>query len=139
MRIIATYIVALAALYSSNVFSCTQSKDPETVVQAQVEAYNAHGIELFASCYASDIKMQYLKGDIAQTVGKKELIKAFQFLNKVPDEFKVTIENRVVNGPTVIDYERIQGLGKGRKDIYAVVIYEVRDGKIKNVWFPPTN
>lgn len=114
MRITATYIVTLTALYSSNVFSCTQSKDPETVVQAQVEAYNAHDIELFASCYSSDIKMQHLTGDIAQTVGKKELVKAFQFLKTVPKGFKVTIENRVVNGPTVIDYERIEGLGEGR-------------------------
>ncbi|WP_226915902.1 nuclear transport factor 2 family protein [Pseudoalteromonas undina] len=139
MRITATYIVTLTALYSSNVFSCTQSKDPETVVQAQVEAYNAHDIELFASCYSSDIKMQHLTGDIAQTVGKKELVKAFQFLKTVPKGFKVTIENRVVNGPTVIDYERIEGLGEGREDTLVVVIYEVRNGKIKNVWFPPAN
>ncbi|TMP63893.1 hypothetical protein CWB77_01835 [Pseudoalteromonas sp. S1610] len=108
-------------------------------MQAQVEAYNAHDIELFASCYSSDIEMQHLTGDIAQTVGKKELVKAFQFLKTVPKGFKVTIENRVVNGPIVIDYERIQGLGEGREDMLVVVIYEVRDGKIKSVWFPPAN
>ena len=43
----------------------------------------------------------------------------------------------MVNGAIVIDYERLTGLSDGREDRLVFAIYEVRDGKIKNVWFPP--
>jgi hypothetical protein len=137
MKFIMLSLLTIITLYSSEALSCTESKDPETVVQAQLDAYNAHDVDLFVSCYSSDIKIQDLWEGTTDLVGKEELVKTYQFLKAVPEEFKVIIEKRMVNGPIVIDYERLTGLSDGREDRLVFAIYEVRDGKIKNVWFPP--
>ena len=136
MKYVLVSIFSIIILYSSELSACTESKDPETVVQAQLDAYNAHDVELFASCYSSDIKMQYLWRDAPHIVGKEDVIKGYQFLKNAAKEYKVVIESRIVNGPIVIDHERVTGLGKGKEDKLVYAIYEVRDGKINNVWFP---
>ena len=137
MKFIMVSILVIITMYSGEVLSCTESKDPATVVQAQVDAYNAHDVELFASCYSSDIKMYDLWDETTYIVGKKDLLENYQFLKTAPEEFKVIIEKRMVNGPIVIDYERLTGLSDGRENRLVFAMYEVRDGKIKNVWFPP--
>ena len=137
MKFIVVSIIAIVTLYTSEVLSCTASKDPATVVQAQLDAYNAHDVDLFASCYSSDIKVKDLRKNGLDLVGKEDLVKTYQFLKTVPEEYKVILEQRLVNGPIVIDYERLTGLGEEKEDRLVFAIYEVRDGKIKNVWFPP--
>ena len=107
-------------------------------MQAQLEAYNARNIALFASCHSADIKIKNSQKGAPDIIGQESLIKAYQFLKTAPKSFKVILENRIVNGPVVIDYERLTGLGNGRDDLFAVAVYEVRNGKIVNVWFPPT-
>lgn len=136
MKYVLISIFSIITLYSSEVLSCTESKDPEAVVQAQLDAYNAHDVEQFISCYSSDIKMQQLREGGPSLAGKKAFSKAYQFLKTVPKEYKVILENRMVNGPIVIDHERLTGLGKGEEDKLFIAIYEVRDGKITNLWFP---
>ena len=136
MKFIMVSILVIITMYSGEVLSCTESKDPATVVQAQVDAYNAHDVELFASCYSSDIKMYDLWDETIYIVGKKDLLENYQFLKTAPEEFKVIIEKRMVNGPIVIDYERLTGLSEGREDRLVFAMYEVRDGKIIKVWFP---
>ena len=138
MRTYFTLLLTFAIFYSTPSYSCTDSKDPRSVVQAQVEAYNRHDIELFASCFSSDVKIYDLGSSSPSTQGIDALKKEYQFLNKVPKDFKAVIEKRMVHGPIVIDYERITGRQKGKEDILVFAIYEVRDGKIKNVWFPPS-
>lgn len=137
MNFIIVSILVIITIYSGEAFSCTESKDPATVVQAQVDAYNAHDLELFASCYSSDIKMYDLWAETTDVIGKKNLLDNYQFLKTAPKEFKVIIEKRMVNGPIVIDYERLTGLSGGREDRLVFAMYEVRDGKIIKVWFPP--
>lgn len=137
MKCIVVSIIAIMTLYTSDVLSCTESKDPATVVQAQLDAYNAHDVDLFASCYSSDIQVKDLRKNGLDLAGKEDLVKTYQFLKSVPEEYKVILEQRMVNGPIVIDYERLTGLGEKEEDRLVFAIYEVRDGKIKNVWFPP--
>jgi len=135
-------VVSMLTLFSlccaSDALACSASSDPEHVVQAQLEAYNARNIALFASCHSADIKIKNSQKGAPDIIGQESLIKAYQFLKTAPKSFKVILENRIVNGPVVVDYERITGLGKGRDDLFAVAVYEVRNGKIVNVWFPPT-
>jgi hypothetical protein len=137
MKCIVVSIIAIMTLYTSEVLSCTESKDPATVVQAQLDAYNAHDVDLFASCYSSDIQVKDLRKNGLDLAGKEDLVKTYQFLKSVPEEYKVILEQRMVNGPIVIDYERLTGLGEKEEDRLVFAIYEVRNGKIKNVWFPP--
>ena len=114
-----------------------KSADPVPVVQAQVEAYNAHDVDAFASCYANNARLHDLSGKRPVITGLDALKKTYAFLAKVPKDYHVEIVQRTVTGPTVVDHERVMGLpaDKGRPD--AIAIYEVRDGKIQNVWFPP--
>jgi hypothetical protein len=60
-------------------------------------------------------------------------------LTKAPPEYRVEIIKRVIVGRIVVDVERVLGLPKERGTPEALAIFEVRDGKIRNVWFPPSD
>ena len=117
--------------------ACTDSTDPETVVQAQLDAYNAHDVDRFVECYSDDVSVTDLTGARPPIQGKAQLREAYGFLEQVPDEFRAVADNRMVNGPIVVDHERVVGRGEGLPDLKVFAIYEVRDGKITRVWFPP--
>lgn len=111
------------------------SSEPTSVVDAQFAAYNAHDFASFAACYADDVSMIDITGKYPPIKGMAELKRAFAYLSEKPRGNGVEIIKRIVNGPVVIDQERPFGM-KGKPDVIAV--YEVRNGKIQNVWFPPS-
>jgi putative hydrolase of HD superfamily len=115
-----------------------KSADPIQVVQAQVDAYNAHDIDAFATCYADNVTISDLSGKRPVIAGIPALKKAFAFLAREPKEFHVAIVQRTATGPTVVDHERVMGLPADKGQPEAIAVYEVRDGKIQNVWFPPS-
>ena len=131
-------LMLFSLFYASDASACSASTAPEQVVQAQLEAYNALNIGLFANCHSADIKIKNSQEGAPDIIGQEILVKAYQFLKTAPKSFKVILENRIVNGPVVVDYERLTRLGDGRDDMFAVTVYEVRNGKIVSVWFPPT-
>lgn len=110
---------------------------PAEVVQAQVDAYNAHDVQAFAACYADDADVVDLSGKRPEVKGQAALKQAFAFLGKVPGDFGVDIVKRVVNGPVVIDLEHLHGLPPGKQMPDSLAVYEVRNGKIARLWFPP--
>jgi putative hydrolase of HD superfamily len=113
------------------------SADPVKVVQEQVDAYNAHAIDAFAACYADNARIYDLSGKRPVITGTAALKKTYAFLTKVPKDYHVEIVQRTATGPTVVDHERVIGLPAGKGQPEAIAVYEVRDGKIQNVWFPP--
>ena len=132
-------LIFCVMLTPSVALACGKSADPETVVQAQVEAYNRHDLDGFVACYADNAMIVDLAGKQPPVKTAAELKTAYGFLARVPKEFRVEILKRTVNGPVVVDLERIHGLPKDRPaPPNALVVYEVRDGKILHVWFPPT-
>ena len=137
MRSAAVLGLMTAVLFPLPAQGCGESTAPEAVVQAQVDAYNAHDIERFVQCYADDITIYDLSGKDPPMKGIAELRKDYQWLTKAPPEFRVQIINRLTVGRFVVDLERILGLPKEKGTPEALAIFEVRDGKIKNVWFPP--
>jgi putative hydrolase of HD superfamily len=139
MRVLAALVLLLASLYSFSAYACGKTSAPEDVVQAQVDAYNAHDVEAFARCYAEDVTIYDLSGDTPPVRGIPELKKDYAWLAKAPPEFRVEIVRRITSGRIVIDLERIHGLPKEKGTPEATAVFEVRDGKIKNVWFPPSN
>ena len=120
---------------------CGPSSEPAAVVQAQVEAYNKHDLETFLSCYADSATVYWLDGRKAPVKGMDELRAEFAFLLKIPQSgagYGVDIVAKTITGPTVANVEHVRGLPPGappRPD--TLVLYEVRDGKIVNVWFAP--
>jgi len=61
----------------------------------------------------------------------------YLFLKEVPKAYRAERADRIVSGPIVVDHELIRGLPPERGVPEAIAVYEVRDGKILNVWFPP--
>ena len=117
--------------------ACGNSTDPQQVVQAQDNAYNAHDLDAFAACYADDITIIDLAGKQPTLHGIPALKKEYGFLTKVPKAFRVEIVKRIASGPVVVDHERVLGLPADKGKPESVVVYEVRNGKIANLWFPP--
>lgn len=115
----------------------TADSRPAQVVQAQVDAYNAHDVAAFAACYADDASVIDLAGKRPEVKGQAALRQAFAFLGKMPGNFGVDIVKRVVNGPVVIDLEHLHGLPSGKHMPDSLAVYEVRNGKITRLWFPP--
>lgn len=132
-------ISLLLLLPSLSAIACGTSNDPAHVVQAQVDAYNAHDIDAFAACYAENVTITDLSGKRPVVKGISALKHAFAFLSTMPKEFHVEIVQRAVTGPTVVDVEQAVGLPAGKKTHQSMAVYEVRDGKILNVWFPPAS
>jgi len=109
---------------------------PETVVQRQVEAYNARDVEAFLSFYADDVVVRRLPaGEIAWD--SREAMRP-RFAKRFAEnpELNCTITKRIVHGDWVVDHELVTGV-KDRPRVRAVVIYEVRGGLIRNVWLLP--
>jgi hypothetical protein len=109
---------------------------PETVVQRQVEAYNARDIEAFLSFYADDVMIRRLQtGDVLRD-GKEAMRERYAERFAENPELHCTITQRVVHGDWVIDHELVTGIMERRR-VRAVAIYEVRGGLIRNVWLLP--
>jgi hypothetical protein len=109
----------------------------EQVVQTQVEAFNRRDIDAFLATYAPDLKMYLHPSQKLMMSGLDEARQTYaaQFASmaKVPS-IRVDIPTRIVQGNFVIDHEVFTGAPDG-KELRVVAIYEVREGKIQNVWF----
>jgi imidazolonepropionase-like amidohydrolase len=111
---------------------------PETVVQRQVEAYNARDIGAFLSYYADDVVIRRLpSGEVAWDSKEAMRPRYAKRFAENPDLF-CTITQRIVHGNWVIDHELVTGV-KDRPRVRAVATYEVKNGLIQNVWFLPVH
>ena len=105
----------------------------EAVVQAQLVAYNRRDVDAFVDSYAEDVRI-YDHPDRLRISGRARLREEYAgFFAETPD-LHAAVPNRIVQGEYVIDHETVTGLPNGAS-IQAVAIYQVRDGKIQNVWF----
>ena len=106
----------------------------EAIVQRQLEAYNAHDIDAFVATYADDVQLFELPDKVLMRG-------AAQLRERYAERFRDTllhadIVNRIAIGDTVVDHERVRlTLPQGPSTVEAIAIYQVRDGKIINVWF----
>jgi hypothetical protein len=108
--------------------------DPESVVQRQLDAYNARDIEGLMAAYAEDAQQfEYpatLLASGASQLRERNLAR-FREAN-----LHARLIKRIVMGPVVIDHEEVtrtfpEGIGK----IELVAIYEVHDGRIATARF----
>lgn len=103
----------------------------ETIVQRNLDAYNARDIEAFMKDYADDIKL-YAYPNTLQTEGKEAMRKGYEnWFDSVPD-LSAFIKKRIVIGNKVIDEEQVTANGQ---IFNAVAIYEIENGKISKVTF----
>ena len=108
------------------------SLSPEAVVQAQLDAYNRRDLEGFLATYADDAILAKHPDQVTQT-GKAQMRERYakRFANP---NVRAEILQRMSSGRFVIDHERVTA-PPAKGELVAVVIYEVRDGKIVRATF----
>lgn len=106
---------------------------PADVVQRQLEAYNAHDIDAFVACFASDIRIFRMPSAAPTLRGIKALREHYaKHRFNIPGLHAVVLQ-RMSMGNKVVDHERVTGLGDHPVEV--AVVYEVEDGLIQKAWF----
>jgi hypothetical protein len=104
---------------------------PESVVDAQIDAFNRRDLDAFLSYYSSDAKV-YDHPDRLRWSGKDALRKEYAALFSKMPTARVTVASRILQAPYVIDQEELDpGNGQPTR---SVVTYQVRAGRIVAVW-----
>jgi hypothetical protein len=105
----------------------------EAAVQRQLDAYNAHDLERFIAEYADDVRVFRPPATEPVIVGKAAFAEHYARNRFNLAGLHATLVNRMVAGSIVVDQESIIGLPNG--PLAAVAVYEIVDGRIRNVWF----
>lgn len=104
---------------------------PEDLAQRQLNAYNLRNIDAFLEPYADDVEI-YMFPDKLQAKGKEAMRQGYTSMFENTPNLHCELVNRIVQGNTVIDQERVQF---GNQIIEAIAIYHIENGKIKKVYF----
>jgi imidazolonepropionase-like amidohydrolase len=104
---------------------------PEDLVQRQLNGYNFRNIEAFLEPYADDVEV-YNFPDRLQYTGKEAMRKIYTQMFENTPNLHCELVNRIVQGNTVIDQERVQF---GNRVLEAIAIFHIENGKIKKVYF----
>ena len=106
----------------------------ETLVQRQLQAYNARDIEALLACYAADAEQHQLHGGLLAR-GHAQLRSRFLARFAEPD-LRARLLSRTVMGNWVVDHERVRrNFPQGRGTVEMLCIYEVEDGSIRKASF----
>jgi hypothetical protein len=103
-------------------------------VVKQLTAYNNRDIDNFSLQFSKDVKLYIHETSKLFCDGREQLIKIYGKMFKKRVELNCKILKRIVRGNFVIDEEKVWGIKKD-EFVYAVAIYEIKDGLIKRGWF----
>lgn len=104
----------------------------ETIVQAQVEAYNARDIAQFTKYFAEGVEI-FDFPDTLILKGKTALEARYRERFERSEDLQATILKRFSTQTHVVDIEDLSGSAFGSAP--AAVIYEVQDNLIQKAWF----
>lgn len=127
MNYFATFILSFS-------LHMTSAQTADKVVQQQLEAYNARDIERFMDCFHSEIEIWTLGEEYPSAQGFEQVKKMYENLFQQSPDLHSKVLNRSTIGQKVIDYEQISGRRGSKEDLFLVMIYEVKDGKIWRAW-----
>jgi hypothetical protein len=113
------------------IFPNQETADAESVVQEQLDAYNARDIDAFADTYSDDITLHNFPNQVTGK-GKTAMKERYDTFFKNTPNLHCKIKNRMVIGNKVIDEEQVT---VNDSVVHAVAIYEVENGKIVKVTF----
>jgi hypothetical protein len=104
-----------------------------TVVQRQLDAYNAQDLDAMLDCYALDCIIANLNGTVTET--SREALRA-RYARTFSDfpENRARLVNRINVGNMVIDHEDVSR-GPGKDHFEVIAIYTVKNGQIARVDF----
>ena len=129
--------ITLILLFFFGIMALTQAQTvsnptetAESVVNRQLDAYNARDIDGFVATYSEDIEI-YKKGVLIMK-GHEQLRESYSpFFENTPN-LHCRIENRILISNKVIDKEYVVA---NERILESVAVYEVSDGKIRKVTF----
>ncbi len=112
---------------------------PEIVVQTSIDAYNAHDLDNYIACFTPAATFGQLGGRIL--LDSREAMRGFyeQFFAERPT-VHCTVRSRSVMGSFVIDLQEVGSpelAHEAQAPMQAMVISEVREGRIAKVWYSP--
>ena len=112
------------------------NSDPASVVQRQLDAYNAKNLDALLAIYADDAEI-YEHPDKLLAKGTAALRERFAVRFQEPN-LHAALLHRIVGGDTVIDHERVtRTFPEGPGTIELTMIYEVKAGRITRAWTIP--
>ncbi len=107
--------------------------DPETVVQRQLDAYNARDLDTLLTIYAADAESFEHPAKLLAR-GTEALRERFTLRFQEPN-LHAHLLKRIVMGNAVVDHERItRTFPEGPGTLEMVMIYEVQGGRIAKAW-----
>jgi hypothetical protein len=107
---------------------------PETLVQQQLDAYNARNIDALMETYADDVQVfehpSTLLAANARELRERQIVRLQE-----PNLFAKLL-NRIVSGNLVIDHELVtRTFPEGTGTLEMVAMYQVEHDKIVKAWF----
>ncbi|CAL2101388.1 Amidohydrolase [Tenacibaculum sp. 190130A14a] len=105
---------------------------PEQLAQQQLNAYNAGDIDAFLAPYSEDVEIYNFPNTLTNK-GKDKIRPGYKEMFEKYPNLHCELVKRIVNKNTVIDHERITGIGEG--SFTAIAIYKIEKGKIAKVYF----
>ncbi|MFM8980404.1 MAG: nuclear transport factor 2 family protein [Planctomycetia bacterium] len=106
----------------------------EQAAQRQLEAYNARDSEAFVAAYHPEIEVFDLPAGTRTLQGREALRTRYGALFAATPALHCRLLHRVRHGCFVVDHEEVTGMAAAER-VYAVAIYEVREGLIRRTWF----
>ncbi len=117
-------------------FNPSPVETSESVVQRQLDAYNARDLEALLGVYADDAQLFEFPSTL-QAHGSHQLRERFGARFKEPN-LHAQLLQRIVMGRTVVDHERItRTFPEGPGTLEMTMIYEVAGGRIQRAWAIP--
>ena len=111
-----------------------QQPDPVTVVQRQLDAYNARDIDALMSTYADDIE-QFDFPSTVLAVGAAA-VRARQSVRLQEPDLYARLLGRTAMGNLVIDHEIVtRNFPEGIGTVELIAMYEVQGDRIQRAWF----
>ncbi len=105
---------------------------PEHLVQQQLNGYNQRNIEAFLAPYAENVELYGFPNNLLSK-GKEDMRASYSALFENAPELHCQLVNRMIQGNTVIDHERVTGLGS--EPLEAIAIYKITSEEISKVYF----
>lgn len=107
---------------------------PAGAVARQIELFNAHDLEGFLGMFAEEVEVAAIPapGSAAPT-GKAKLRELYAARFKANPDLHASATAQMVSGDFVIQKEKITGRA-GKPALEALVIYQVKAGKIVRMW-----
>jgi hypothetical protein len=125
------FITIMLLIASAEVRS--QSADPQTAAQGQLNAYNKQDIEAFLSWYSDDVEVYNFPDELIYR-GKDKMRERYSNAWQQNPDQRAIVTDRIINGNTVIDKEHVSGRANGIEN-NVIAIYKINNGKISKVYF----